>query len=74
MDMKFISATDHMLASHPQIILTPFIAKTIPERSTIRDIYLAQKLLEAITARIEIYTKKLYTLVVQSLYINSNIL
>ena len=72
MDMKLVSATGHRLVSRPQLY-QPFIAKTIPERLNIRDIYHA-KILEAITARLEIYTKKLYTLIVQSSYINSNIL
>ena len=73
MDMKLVSDTGHRLVSRPQLY-QPFIAKTIPERPNIRDIYHAKKLLEAITARLEIYTKKLYTLIVQSSYINSNIL
>ena len=54
MDMKLVSATSHRLVLHPQL----YQPKTIPERPNICDIYHAQKLLEAITARLEIYTKK----------------
>ena len=38
----------------PPKLHQPFIAKTMSERPNIRDIYLAQKLLKAITARLEI--------------------
>ena len=57
MDMKLVSATGHRLVLRPRIILTVH-SKTIPERPNIRDIYHAQKLLEAITTRLEVYTKK----------------
>ena len=55
--MKLVSATGHRLVSCPQLYQL-FIAKTIPERPNICDIYYAQKLLKAITAWLETYTEK----------------
>ena len=58
MDMKLVSGTRSIGSFRAPELYQPFIAKTIPERPNIRDIYHAQKLLKAITARLEIYTKK----------------